>query len=199
MMAIPSDVLGALPAPERDLAETSTVARAVFAGGCFWCVEAAFEQVPGVTDVLSGYAGGDASTATYEQVSSGTTGHAEAVQVTYDPRQVSYGALLRVFFTAHDPTTKNRQGPDVGPQYRSAIFYRDEAQRAVAAAYIAQLEAAKIFGRPIVTTLEPLTAFYPAEDYHQDFARRHPHHPYIRTWLTPKLKKLLPLIGERTK
>lgn len=194
-MSLVCSVSGALPMPERDLTETVALARAVFAGGCFWCVEAAFEQVPGVSDVVSGYAGGDAATATYERVCSGTTGHAEAVQVTYDPRKVTYGSLLRVFFTVHDPTTKDRQGPDVGPQYRSAIFYENEEQRAVAAAYVAQLEKAKIFGRPIVTTLEPLRGFYPAEDYHQDFARRNPRHPYIRAWVPAKLEKLRSLLS----
>lgn len=190
IMATACNVSGALPAPERDLVETGTVARAVFAGGCFWCVEAAFEQVPGVTDVISGYTGGDPQTATYAQVCTGTTGHAEAVQVTYNPQKVSYGTLLRVFFTVHDPTTKNRQGPDTGPQYRSAIFFERDEQRDVAAAYIAQLEKAKVYGRPIVTTLEPLTGFFPAEEYHQDFAQRHPRHPYIRMWVPGKLERL---------
>jgi peptide-methionine (S)-S-oxide reductase len=155
--------------------------KAVFAGGCFWGVEAVFEHVRGVRDVRSGYAGGRAATAHYEQVGNGDTGHAEAVEVTYDPSKVSYGQLLKVFFAvAHDPTQFNRQGPDAGPQYRSAIFTANDEQARVAKAYIAQMTAAKTFGRaPIATQVAPLRAFYPAESYHQDFARLNPNHPYI--------------------
>lgn len=164
---------------------------AVFAGGCFWGVEAVFEHVKGVVRVTSGYAGGTVKAPSYEDVSSGATGHAESVQVVYDPAQVSYGTLLRIFFSvAHDPTQLNRQGPDVGTQYRSAIFYVDETQRREAQAYVAQLTRAKYFTRPIVTQIAALAAFYPAEDYHQDFAEKHPLHPYIVINDRPKVAKL---------
>jgi peptide-methionine (S)-S-oxide reductase len=180
-----------LPAPKQDLPAKDKAPRtAVFAAGCFWCAEGAFERIEGVTDVVSGYAGGTAETANYEQVGSGSTGHAESVRVTYDPSRVTYGQLLQVLFTFSDPTTKDRQGPDWGHQYRSAIFYQNEGEHAVAAAYIKQLEEAKAFAAPIVTTLEPLTAFYPAEAYHQDYVRRHPDHPYVRAWFPAKLHKL---------
>lgn len=164
---------------------------AVLAGGCFWGVDAVFKHVRGVAKVVSGYAGGDAATANYEMVGTGTTGHAESVQITFDSSQVSYADLLRIFFSvAHDPTQLNRQGPDVGPQYRSAIFYADEDQRRVAAAYIEQLNGAKAFPVPIVTQLASLQAFYPAEEYHQDFLARHPTHPYIVHHDLPKLQAL---------
>lgn len=181
-----------LPKATQDLkaAPDQKLATAVFAGGCFWCVEAGFEIVKGVTDVVSGYAGGDASGATYERVSAGATQHAESVRVTYDPTQVSYGQLLRVFFTLHDPTTLDRQGPDHGHQYRSAVFVDGDAQRKVVEAYLAQLQAAKAFAAPIVTTVEPLTAFYPAEAYHQDYYARNPNQGYVRAYVPGKLKKL---------
>ena len=164
---------------------------AVFAGGCFWGVEAVFEHVKGVKDASSGYAGGSAVTAHYPVVSSGRTQHAEAVRVVYDPSRVSYGQLLKVFFSvAHDPTQLNRQGPDTGPQYRSAIFYANAAQKAAATAYIAQLERSKGFDKPVVTQVVPLTRFYPAEDYHQDFARLNPTHPYIVHHDAPKVRNL---------
>jgi len=164
---------------------------AVLAGGCFWGVEAVFEHVRGVSNVVSGYAGGDASTARYEIVGTGTTGHAESVRITYDPAQVSYAQLLRIFFSvAHDPTQLNRQGPDVGPQYRSAIFHTSEAQRQIALAYIEQLTAAKAFPARIATEVAPLEAFYPAEEYHQDFLARNPRHPYIVVHDRPKLEAL---------
>jgi peptide-methionine (S)-S-oxide reductase len=164
---------------------------AVFAGGCFWGVEAVFEHVKGVKNASSGYAGGSAITARYPAVSSGRTQHAEAVKVIYDPAQVSYGELLKVFFTvAHDPTQLNRQGPDVGPQYRSAIFYRNAAQKAGADAYIAALERGGKHGKPVVTQVAPLDKFYPAEAYHQDFARRNPNHPYIVYHDAPKVRNL---------
>src|SRR5213595_3856452 len=148
---------------------------AVFAGGCFWGVEAVFEHVKGVIRVTSGYAGGTMKSPSYDDVSSGTTGHAESVEVVFDPAQVSYGTLMRVFFSvAHDPTQLNRQGPDVGTQYRSAVFYANEEQRREAEAYVAQLTQTKYFPRPIVTQLVALSQFYPAEDYHQDFAAKHP-------------------------
>jgi peptide-methionine (S)-S-oxide reductase len=148
---------------------------AIFAGGCFWCVEGSFRQLDGVIEAVSGYAGGTKQTANYDAVCSGTTGHAEAVRVKYDPAKISYGDLLRVFYSLHDPTTLNRQGGDVGTQYRSAIFYLDEDQKAVAQAYIDQLNKAKLFSGPVVTSLEPITLaeFYPAEDYHQNYVACH--------------------------
>jgi peptide-methionine (S)-S-oxide reductase len=164
---------------------------AVFAGGCFWGVEAVFEHVKGVSKAESGYAGGSATTARYPLVSSGRTGHAESVRVVYDPRQVSYSQLLTVFFTvAHDPTQLNRQGPDTGPQYRSAIFYGNAAQQAAAKAYIAQMERSRVFDRPVVTQVVPLVKFHPAEEYHQDFARLNPDHPYIVHHDAPKVRNL---------
>lgn len=181
-----------LPSPPRSLppAADGALATAVVAMGCFWCAEGVFEQIEGVTDVVSGYAGGTRDTASYEQVGGGSTAHAEAVKITYDPRRVSYGKLLQVFFTTHDPTTRDRQGPDWGRQYRSALFIQGSEQRAVAAAYMKQLAGARTFSAPIVTTLEALTEFYPAEAYHQDYVRRHPDHPYVRAWFPAKEKKL---------
>jgi peptide-methionine (S)-S-oxide reductase len=164
---------------------------AVFAGGCFWGVQAVFQRVRGVRHVVSGYAGGSASSAHYEVVSSGATGHAESVQVTYDPAQISYAELLKVFFSvAHDPTQLNRQGPDVGSQYRSAIFFMNETQRQVALAYITRLTAANAFQHPIVTQVVPLTEFYPAEAYHQDYLDRHPNEPYVVFNDWPKIASL---------
>ena len=166
-------------------------ATAVFAGGCFWGVDAVFKHVKGVENVVSGYAGGSAATAKYMLVGTGTTGHAESVQVTYDPSQVSYTDLLKVFFSvAHDPTQLNRQGPDVGTQYRSAIFYANPEQKTLAERYIAQLSAAKAFPRPIVTQVAPLDKFYPAEDYHQNYLALHPDQPYIVYNDLPKLEAL---------
>ena len=164
---------------------------AVFAGGCFWGVEAVFEHMKGVTSATSGYAGGTVSSPTYEQVSSGTTGHAEAVRVTFNPAEVSYATLLEVFFSvAHDPTQLNRQGPDVGTQYRSAIFYGNEEQKQAAEAFIAQLAREKRFSRPIVTQVAKLARFYEAEDYHQGYAMRHPDQPYIAMFDLPKVEHL---------
>ena len=165
-------------------------ATAIFAGGCFWCTEAAFEQLDGVLDVTSGYIGGSAETANYRAVCNGNTGHAEAIRISYDPAKISYEQLLAVFFDAHDPTQLNRQGNDVGTQYRSAIYCADDAQKQVAQAKIDQLNAAKAFPRPIVTTLEPMTSFYPAEDYHQDYARLNPDQPYIQAVSMPKACKV---------
>jgi len=188
----------ALPAPRLDapLKAAPRDAVAVFAGGCFWGVEAVFEHVHGVKQAVSGYAGGNALTAHYSVVGTGATGHAESVKVVYDPARVSYGQLLQVFFSvAHDPTQLDRQAPDVGPQYRSGIFTVDAAQQKIARAYIAQLAAAKAFHAPIVTRVEPLKAFYPAEDYHQDYLRLHPTEPYIVYNDAPKLvalKQLFP-------
>lgn len=188
-----SDAAVSLPDPAVDApaATKSGLQTAVFAGGCFWGVEAVFEHVKGVTQAVSGYAGGTAETADYQKVSSGSTGHAEVVQVTYDPSKVSYGQLLKVFFSvAHNPTELNRQGPDTGPQYRSAIFYGDEAQKRVVQAYIAQLQTAKSFPRPIVTEVAPLKAFYAAEAYHQDYVVHHPDQPYIIYNDLPKVANL---------
>ncbi len=164
---------------------------AVLAGGCFWGVDAVFKHVRGVARVVSGYAGGSSTTATYAAVSSGATGHAESVQITYDPLQISYSQLLQIFFSvAHDPTELNRQGPDVGSQYRSAIFYVDAAQKETALLYIDQLNKAKVFGRPILTQVVPLEHFYAAEAYHQNFLARHPYYPYIVFNDLPKLRQL---------
>ena len=179
------------PDPVEDVPTDQDVGRAVLAGGCFWCVEAVYQPLDGVQSVVSGYAGGDAESANYEAVCSGRTGHAEVVEVRYDPHRISFGALLKLFFAvAHDPTQKDRQGNDRGPQYRSAIFPVDEAQRKVAEDYIQQLNNAGAFTAPIVTTLEPGHPFHPAEDYHQDFARRNPNQPYITHVAKPKLEKL---------
>src|ERR1700733_14135006 len=164
---------------------------AIFSGGCFWGVDAVFKHVKGVTKVVSGYAGGAADTAHYEIVSTGTTGHAESVQVSYDPSKVSYDDLLKVFFfVAHDPTELNRQGPDTGTQYRSIIFYTDGEQKKIAESYIAKLDKNKTFPEPIVTEVVPLKQFYPAEDYHQNFLERNPDNPYIVYNDLPKLKQL---------
>ena len=166
-------------------------AQAVFSGGCFWGVDAVFKHVKGVNKVVSGYAGGAANTAQYETVSTGTTGHAESVQVSYDPSKVSYDDLLKVFFfVAHDPTELNRQGPDTGTQYRSSIFYENDAQKKMADDYIAQLDQKHAFSEPIVTKVVPLTGFYPAEDYHQNYLELHPDQPYIVFNDLPKLEAL---------
>ncbi|MEQ9498495.1 MAG: peptide-methionine (S)-S-oxide reductase MsrA [Deltaproteobacteria bacterium] len=178
-----------LPKPKQDVAAKGETAKAVFAAGCFWCVEAVFERVDGVKSVVSGYAGDSKENADYKKVSSGITQHAEVVEITYDPKKVTFGQLLRVLFTTHDPTTLNRQGPDRGTQYRSAIFYADEEQKKVAAAYIEQIND-KYFGGGIVTKLERLAKFFPAEAYHQDFVRLHPDHGYVRMWVPAKLEKL---------
>jgi peptide-methionine (S)-S-oxide reductase len=186
-----------IPAPARDVVAAAQPHVAVFAGGCFWGMEAVFEHVKGVTNVTAGYAGGSAGDANYERVSSETTGHAEAIRITYDPNRVSYGTLLRVYFSvAHDPTQLNRQGPDSGTSYRSAIFPQNPAQRAVAAAYIAQLGAAKSYGAPIVTKLET-GRFYPAEDYHQNFYDKNPTHPYIVHWDKPKVAAFRAAVPQR--
>ena len=174
---------------------------AVLAGGCFWGVEAVFERLKGVKDVVSGFAGGSKSSAHYDIVSTGTTGHAEAVRITYDPSQISFELLLKVFFVvAHDPTQLNRQGPDEGTQYRSSIFYADTRQRAIAEAFIRHLADAKVFRRPVVTTVVPLEGFYPAEAYHQDFVRKNPRYPYVVYNDLPKLEhleKVFPELLER--
>ena len=173
---------------------------AVLAGGCFWCVEAVFQQIQGVEKVVSGYSGGDAASAHYEIVSTGKTGHAESVQITYDPRKISYGQVLKVFFdVAHNPTQLNRQGPDSGPQYRSAIFYSDPEQKKIAEAYIKQLDEAKVFRSPIVTQVVPLKAFYPAEEHHQNFCNRNPQNPYVRGVAMPKVEKVKQKVPELAK
>ncbi|KAF1709334.1 peptide-methionine (S)-S-oxide reductase [Pseudoxanthomonas kalamensis DSM 18571] len=184
--------MAVVPAPELDEAVGKPGNQvAIFAGGCFWGVQGVFQHVRGVKQVMSGYAGGNASHARYEMVSSGRTGHAESVYITYDPAEVSYGTLLRIFFgVVHDPTELNRQGPDVGTQYRSAIFPTTPTQSRVAHAYIEQLDAAKYFPRPLATNVEKYTAFYPAEDYHQDYMTRNPHSPYIMFHDAPKLRQL---------
>jgi peptide-methionine (S)-S-oxide reductase len=181
-----------LPAPALDLpAGSDTTAVVVLAGGCFWGVQGVFQHLEGVTSAVSGYAGGDARTAVYEAVTTGLTGHAESVRVTYDPRVISYGRILQVFFSvAHDPTQLDRQGPDVGTQYRTAIFPSDEQQARVARAYIAQLDRAGVFPRAIVTKIEAGRAFYPAEEYHQDFLVDNPTYPYIVVHDLPKLRDL---------
>jgi peptide-methionine (S)-S-oxide reductase len=181
---------------EQAGAKTSEVA--VIAGGCFWGVQGVFQHVKGVTNAVSGYAGGDKATARYDMTSTGTTGHAESVQITYDPRKITYGRILQVYFSvAHDPTELNRQGPDEGTQYRSAIFPSNDEQARVAKAYIAQLASAHVFQAPIVTTIEPGKTFYRAENYHQDFLERNPHYPYIVFNDLPKianLKRLFPAL-----
>ena len=179
------------PVADAALADKAGQSRAVLAGGCFWCVEAVYKNLEGVSSVKSGYAGGTADTADYETVSSGTTDHAESVEVVYDPSRISYGQILKVFFAiAHDPTQLNRQGPDTGRQYRSAIFYADSEQKRVAGAYIDELNKAHVFDRPIVTEVVPLEAFYQAETYHQDYAARNPLNPYIVFNAQPKVRKL---------
>ena len=178
----------ALPAPAVDASSTAALDTAVFAGGCFWGVEGVFEHVKGVVSATAGYAGGTVKSPSYEEVSSGDTGHAESVEVVYDPSKVSYAQLLQVFFSvAHDPTELNRQGPDVGTQYRSAIFYRNAGQKAAAQAYVAQLEKAKVFKDRIVTQIAPLGAFNVAEGYHQHYMQLHPDAPYIAYNDAPKL------------
>ena len=163
---------------------------ATLAGGCFWCLEAVFEQLNGVQKVMSGYSGGHAPNPSYEAVCTGTTGHAEVTQVTFDPDVISFRDLLGVFFTIHDPTTLDRQGGDVGTQYRSAIFYHDDGQQRVAAEFVAELEAEHVFDEPIVTKIEPLEAFYPAEEYHREYYRRNPNQAYCRAVIAPKVAKL---------
>jgi peptide-methionine (S)-S-oxide reductase len=186
-LKVPPD---AIPDAEFDPAVTGEQS-IVLAGGCFWCTEAVFQLLRGVKSAVSGYAGGTAATANYKAVCSGTTGHAEVLRVTYDASQISLGRILKVFFSvAHDPTHVNRQGNDVGRQYRSGIFFADEEQRAVAEAYIRQLTQADVFKAPIATTLEPLEAFFPAEDYHQNYAQLNPNQPYICAVSDPKVAKL---------
>ena len=180
-----------IPAPVLDQSASTHTETVVLAGGCFWGVQAVFQHTKGVTSAVSGYAGGDKQSAHYEMVGGGRTGHAESVSVTFDPHQISYGKILQIYFSvAHNPTELNRQGPDAGTQYRSAIFYANDEQKKIAGTYIAQLDKAHAFPEPIVTKLEALHGFYPAEDYHQDFAVLHPSYPYIVFNDLPKVDNL---------
>ena len=184
---------------DPDTGTKDQIRHLVVAGGCFWCVEGVFEQLKGVTAVESGYAGGAAQTATYEEVSAGATKHAEVVRISYQPDVITFGQLLRVFFATHDPTQLNRQGPDRGPQYRSAVFVENEAQRTAAQTYITQLNDSKVYPDPVVTTIENLAAFYPAEDYHQDFIQHNPNHPYIQVHAVPKIEKVKKIFPDQVK
>jgi peptide-methionine (S)-S-oxide reductase len=182
-----------IPAPTSDstLAQTKGRQTAIFAGGCFWGTQSVFERVKGVLSTTAGYAGGSAATATYDQVTQENTGHAESVKVVFDPSKITYGQLLQIFFSVvHDPTQLNRQGPDVGSSYRSAIFYTSDEQEKISKAYIAQLDAAKVFPKPIVTQVVPLKGFYDAEAYHQDYALHNPNNPYIMVCDRPKVEAL---------
>jgi peptide-methionine (S)-S-oxide reductase len=188
------------PKVDTPLASSPTEKTAVFAGGCFWCVEAVFKELQGVVSVRNGYAGDTSATANYRDVCSGRTNHAEAIEVRYDASQTTFGQLLKIHFSvAHDPTQLDRQGNDTGRQYRSAIFYSDDEQKRVAEAYIRQLNEARVFRSPIATTLEPLEAFYVAEEYHQDYAARNPNQPYIVYVAQPKVEKLRENFAERLK
>ena len=186
-----------IPPPAADVAPADGLQTAVVAGGCFWGVQGVFQHTAGVVNAVSGYAGGSPMTATYEQVSTGSTGHAESVQIKFDPKKISYGKILQIYFSvAHDPTQLNRQGPDSGTQYRSAIFTTSDDQKKVADAYIAQLNAAKVYGSPIVTKVSSLQAFFPAEAYHQDYLTLHPNQPYIAYNDLPKIDNLKKLFAE---
>src|SRR5262245_4986181 len=188
------------PDPAVDLPQAPGTATAVLAGGCFWCTEAVYRQLEGVSDVVPGYAGGTADTADYETVCTGRTSHAEAIRISYDPSKTSYGQILKVFFSvAHDPTQLNRQGNDIGRQYRSAIFPADDEQRKVAEAYVKQLTDANVFTGPIATTIEPGAEFYEAEAYHHDYARRNPMQPYIVGVSMPKVRKFVKYFPEKLK
>jgi peptide-methionine (S)-S-oxide reductase len=186
-----------IPAPAMDAAPAGGIQTAVVAGGCFWGVQGVFQHTTGVVNAVSGYAGGTKATADYHTVSSGTTGHAESVEIKYDPKKITYGKILQIFFSVvHDPTQLNRQGPDTGTQYRSAIFTTSDEQKKVADAYIAQLNAAKVFSKPIVTKVGALEAFYPAEAYHQDYLTLHPSQPYIAYNDIPKVENLKKLFAD---
>ncbi len=186
-----------IPPPAVDVQAGSGIQTAVVAGGCFWGVQGVFQHTAGVVNAVSGYAGGSKMTADYNMVSSGTTGHAESVEIKYDPKKISYGRILQIFFSvAHDPTQLNRQGPDTGTQYRSAIFTTNDDQKQVAEAYIAQLNAAKVYKKPIVTKVGPLEGFFPAEAYHQDYLTLHPNQPYIAYNDIPKVENLKKIFAE---
>jgi peptide-methionine (S)-S-oxide reductase len=182
-----------------NLENNNHASRATFGGGCFWCTEAVFQSLRGVVSVVSGYSGGHVDHPTYEQVSAGTTGHAEAIQVTFDPDSISYAELLEVFWMTHDPTTKNRQGNDVGPQYRSVIFYHDDRQKQIAESLRARLESEKIWSRPVVTEIAPFTKFWPAEEYHQNYYNNNSSRGYCAVVITPKLEKFRKIFKERLK
>jgi peptide-methionine (S)-S-oxide reductase len=186
-----------IPAPAMDAAPASGIQTAVVAGGCFWGVQGVFQHTAGVVNAVSGYAGGNKATADYQTVSTGRTGHAESVEIKFDPKKISYGKILQIYFSvAHDPTQLNRQGPDTGTQYRSAIFTTTDEQKKIAEAYIAQLDGAKVFGKPIVTKVGALEAFYPAEGYHQDYLTLHPNQPYIAYNDIPKVENLKKLFAD---
>jgi peptide-methionine (S)-S-oxide reductase len=193
-------VTDSFPDPETDIDPAADSGVAVLAGGCFWCVEAVYLELDGVSSVVSGYAGGSAETADYHSVCSGRTGHAEVVQISYDPKKISFGMLLKIFFSvAHDPTQVDRQGNDVGPQYRSSVFYADAEQKRVAEAYVRQIDAAKVFDRPVATRMEKLETFFEGEDYHQNYAARNPMQPYVAYVAAPKVQKLYKLYPEKTR
>jgi peptide-methionine (S)-S-oxide reductase len=186
-----------IPPPAMDVSPAGSLQTAVVSGGCFWGVQGVFQHTKGIASAVSGYAGGNQTTATYDQVSTGTTGHAESVEIKFDPKQISYGKILQIFFSvAHDPTQLNRQGPDSGTQYRSAIFTTSDDQRKVAEAYIAQLNAAKVYPKPIVTKISSLQGFFPAEAYHQDYLTLHPNQPYIAYNDLPKVENLKKIFAE---
>ncbi|HXI09150.1 MAG TPA: peptide-methionine (S)-S-oxide reductase MsrA [Bradyrhizobium sp.] len=186
-----------IPPPAMDAAPASGIQTAVLAGGCFWGVQGVFQHTAGVVNAVSGYSGGNKDTADYNLVSTGRTGHAEAVEIKYDPKKISYGKILQIFFSVvHDPTQLNRQGPDTGTQYRSAIFYGNDEQKKVAEAYVAQLNAAKVYKKPIVTKIDKLDAFYAAEDYHQDYLTLHPNQPYIAFNDIPKVEALKKIFAD---
>ncbi|HYC03145.1 MAG TPA: peptide-methionine (S)-S-oxide reductase MsrA [Azospirillaceae bacterium] len=188
------------PDPELDPVEVGETRRIVLAGGCFWCTEAVYTQLEGVLAVRPGYAGGEAGTADYKSVCTGTTGHAEVIEVMYDPRRITMGQILKMFFSiAHDPTQKDRQGNDIGTQYRSAIFYADEEQKRIAETYMRQIERDRLFSKPLATTLEPLVEFFEAEAYHHDYARRNPAQPYIAAVALPKVEKLKKVHADKLK
>ena len=195
--ALPRPALAGAPSRGARAMSERRTETATLAGGCFWCLEAVFERLKGVDRIVSGYAGGHVPRPTYEQVSTGATGHAECVQVTFDPAVIGYRDLLRIFFAFHDPTTRDRQGPDSGTQYRSAIFYADETQKAAAGEVIAELTRERVFAAPIVTEVAPLGAFYPAEDYHQGYYDRNQGQPYCRVVISPKVAKLRKLYADR--
>lgn len=184
---------------KKPMNENSQLKVATFGGGCFWCSEAIFQRLQGVTQVVSGYSGGHVDHPTYEQVCTGTTGHAESIQVTYDPSKVSYAELLEVFWKTHDPTTRNRQGNDVGPQYRSVIFYQDAEQKNIAETYKRKLDAEHIWNRPIVTEIVPFTKFWPAEAYHQNYYNNNPNKGYCSVVITPKIEKFRKIFSDRLK
>jgi len=186
-----------IPAPTVDAKDADGIQTAVLAGGCFWGVQGVFQHTAGVVNAVSGYSGGTKDSADYDKVSSGRTGHAEAVEIKYDPNKISYGKILQIFFSVvHDPTQLNRQGPDTGTQYRSAIFFANDDQKKVAEAYIAQLNAAKVYRKPIVTRIDKLDAFYAAEDYHQDYLTLHPNQPYIAFNDLPKVENLKKIFAD---